>query len=240
MANAIEAFGLVKKYGKVTALAGLDLAAAEGTVLGVLGPNGAGKTTAVSILTTLIEPDAGEATIAGIDLRKDPHGVRSRIGLSGQAVAVDEQLTGFENLDMIGRLYHLGRDRARVRARELLEVFDLVEAGDRPVKSGACRAAPAFSASAIAGLEVCCAGLAGAISAWAAETTPRPAPWEGGAPSPSEPIHCRCQAMPPSPLWTIRPFSPTAQICAPFEDTKTSFRFPSITGMRRKALRSTG
>src|SRR3990170_4825439 len=104
MANAIEASGLVKKYGKVTALAGLDLAAAEGTILGVLGPNGAGKTTAVSILTTLIEPDAGEATIAGIDLRKDPHGVRSRIGLSGQAVAVDEQLTGFENLDMSRRL----------------------------------------------------------------------------------------------------------------------------------------
>jgi ABC-2 type transport system ATP-binding protein len=135
MANAIEAFGLVKKYGKVTALAGLDLAAAEGTVLGVLGPNGAGKTTAVSILTTLIEPDAGEATIAGIDLRKDPHGVRSRIGLSGQAVAVDEQLTGFENLDMIGRLYHLGRTRSKERATELLESFDLTEAGGRPVKT---------------------------------------------------------------------------------------------------------
>ncbi|HAX82683.1 MAG TPA: daunorubicin/doxorubicin resistance ABC transporter ATP-binding protein DrrA [Actinobacteria bacterium] len=135
MANAIEAYGLVKKYGKVTALAGLDLAAAEGTVLGVLGPNGAGKTTAVSILTTLIEPDAGEATIAGIDLRKDPHGVRSRIGLSGQAVAVDEQLTGFENLDMIGRLYRLGRTRSRERATELLERFDLTEAAGRTIKT---------------------------------------------------------------------------------------------------------
>ena len=135
MANAIEARGLVKKYGKVTALAGLDLEVAEGTVLGLLGPNGAGKTTAISILSTLIEPDAGEATIAGIDLRTHPDGVRGRIGLSGQAAAVDEQLTGFENLDMIGRLYHLGRSPSRQRATELLERFDLTEAATRPVKT---------------------------------------------------------------------------------------------------------
>jgi ABC-2 type transport system ATP-binding protein len=116
-------------------LAGLDLAVAEGTVLGLLGPNGAGKTTAVSILSTLLEPDEGEAIVAGKDVRKDPKGVRRLIGLSGQYAAVDEHLTGFENLDMIGRLYHLGKTRSRERARELLEVFDLTEAGDRPVKT---------------------------------------------------------------------------------------------------------
>ena len=132
---AIEATGLVKRYGDVTALGGLDLTVPEGTVLGLLGPNGAGKTTAVSILTTLVEPDEGEATVAGVDLLADPGEVRRRIGLAGQYAAVDEVLSGFENLDMIGRLYHLGRGRARVRARELLERFDLVDAADRPVKT---------------------------------------------------------------------------------------------------------
>ncbi|MEM8904262.1 MAG: ATP-binding cassette domain-containing protein [Actinomycetota bacterium] len=134
MSNAIEARGLVKHFGDVHALDGLDLQVPTGTVLGLLGPNGAGKTTAVSILTTLLEPDAGEATIAGVDLRSDPAGVRTNIGLSGQYAAVDEILTGFENLDMIGRLYRLGRERARSQARELLEQFGLTEAGDRPVK----------------------------------------------------------------------------------------------------------
>ena len=131
----IEASGLVKKYREVIALDGLDLTVPEGTILGLLGPNGAGKTTAVSILTTLLEPDAGTARVAGIDVLASPHEVRKRIGLSGQSAAVDEHLTGFENLDMIGRLYRLGRDRSRSRARELLERFDLADAMDRPVKT---------------------------------------------------------------------------------------------------------
>jgi ABC-2 type transport system ATP-binding protein len=135
MPNMIEATGLVKRYKDVTALAGLDLEVPEGIVMGLLGPNGAGKTTAVSILSTLLEPDEGEAVVAGANVREDPKLVRRRIGLSGQYAAVDEHLTGFENLDMIGRLYHLGREAARARARELLERFDLTEAGDRPVKT---------------------------------------------------------------------------------------------------------
>jgi ABC-2 type transport system ATP-binding protein len=131
----IRASGLVKHYGEVVALDGLDLEVPEGTVLGLLGPNGAGKTTAVRILTTLLVPDAGSAEVAGIDVSTDPDGVRKRIGLSGQYAAVDEYLTGFENLDMIGRLYRLGRGSARTRARELLERFQLADAGDRPVKT---------------------------------------------------------------------------------------------------------
>jgi ABC-2 type transport system ATP-binding protein len=133
--STIEATGLVKHYGEVKALDGLDLHVPEGTILGLLGPNGAGKTTAVNILTTLIKPTAGSATVAGADVVRAPGKVRKRIGLSGQFAAVDENLTGFENLDMIGRLYRLGRETARVRARELLDRFDLTEAGDRPVKT---------------------------------------------------------------------------------------------------------
>ena len=128
----VEARGLVKRYGDVVALAGLDLTVSEGTVLGLLGPNGAGKTTAVSILTTLVQPDSGDATVAGADVVAAPQEVRRRIGLSGQYAAVDEHLTGFENLDMIGRLYHLGHKRSKVRARELLERFSLADAADRP------------------------------------------------------------------------------------------------------------
>jgi ABC-2 type transport system ATP-binding protein len=135
MSQIIEATGLVKHYGEVVALDGLDLAVEEGTILGMLGPNGAGKTTAVSILTTLLQPDAGSATVAGIDVLVQPAKVRKLIGLSGQYAAVDENLTGFENLDMIGRLYHLGRQASRDRARELLERFDLADAADRPVKT---------------------------------------------------------------------------------------------------------
>ena len=135
MSDAITVRGLTKRFGEVTALDGLDLTVPEGTVLGVLGPNGAGKTTAVSVLTTLLEADEGEATVAGADVRTQPEEVRRRIGLSGQYAAVDEILTGFENLDMIGRLYRMGRRRSRERARELLERFDLVDAADRPVKT---------------------------------------------------------------------------------------------------------
>jgi len=135
MTDVITASGLVKTYGKLRALDGLDLAVPEGTILGLLGPNGAGKTTAVRILTTLLEPDAGEAWVAGIDIRKNPGQVRAKLGLSGQYAAVDEYLTGFENLDMVGRLYGLGRGPSRQRARELLSQFSLDEAGDRPVKT---------------------------------------------------------------------------------------------------------
>ena len=134
MAAVIEAEGLVKRYRSVTALAGLDLEVPAGTVLGLLGPNGAGKTTAVSILTTLITPDAGRAVVAGADVIANPREVRRRIGLSGQYAAVDEHLTGFENLEMIGRLYRMGRKAARVRARDLLDRLDLTDAADRPVK----------------------------------------------------------------------------------------------------------
>ena len=135
MNEMIRATGLVKRYGPVTALDGLDLVVPEGRILGLLGPNGAGKTTAVRIFTTLLEPDGGSAQVAGIDVATDPQGVRKRIGLSGQNAAVDEYLTGFENLDMVGRLYRLGRRRSKERSRELLERFSLSDAGDRPTKT---------------------------------------------------------------------------------------------------------
>jgi ABC-2 type transport system ATP-binding protein len=135
MADMITATGLVKRFGKVTALASLDLAVPEGTVLGLLGPNGAGKTTAVRILTTLLQPDEGTARVAGVDVLADPEKVRARIGLSGQAAAVDEYLTGFENLVMVGRLYGFRKARARARAEELLERFDLTDVGGRPTKT---------------------------------------------------------------------------------------------------------
>ncbi|MBU3690123.1 MAG: daunorubicin/doxorubicin resistance ABC transporter ATP-binding protein DrrA [Acidimicrobiales bacterium mtb01] len=133
--TSVVARGLVKKYGAVTALDGLDLDVPGGTVLGLLGPNGAGKTTAVSILTTLTQPDAGSATVAGVDVMSDPRQVRSRIGLSGQYAAVDEHLTATENLEMIGRLYGMPRREARRRGLELLEQFRLTEAADRPLKT---------------------------------------------------------------------------------------------------------
>ena len=132
---AIFTEGLEKSYGSVRALCGVDLAAQRGSVLGLLGPNGAGKTTAVRILTTLLTPDAGRARVAGLDVVDDAAALRSRIGLAGQYAAVDENLTGFENLDMVGRLYHLGRDESRRRANDLLERFELTDAGGRPVKT---------------------------------------------------------------------------------------------------------
>ncbi|GLW32351.1 ATP-binding cassette domain-containing protein [Actinoplanes regularis] len=129
--NAIYAEGLVKRYGDTTALAGVDLAVRPGTVLGLLGPNGAGKTTAVRVLATLIRPDAGHATVGGFDVVRQAHEVRKLIGLTGQYASVDEQLTGAENLIMIGRLLGLSRAAAKARARELLTRFDLLDAADR-------------------------------------------------------------------------------------------------------------
>jgi ABC-2 type transport system ATP-binding protein len=131
----IETSGLVKRFGKVTALDGIDFVVPQGTILGLLGPNGAGKTTAVRILTTLLEPDGGTAMVAGLDVAAEPRKARERIGLSGQTAAVDEHLTGYENLDMVGRLYHLGRQKSRERARELLDQFELSDAADRPAKT---------------------------------------------------------------------------------------------------------
>src|ERR1039457_6472869 len=113
MTDVIRATGLVKTYGTTHALDGFDLAVPEGTVTALLGPNGAGKTTAVRILATLLEADAGSAEVAGIDVRKNPGAVRAKIGLSGQYAAVDEYLTGYENLEMVGRLYGLGRRRSK-------------------------------------------------------------------------------------------------------------------------------
>ena len=135
MTEVIYARGLVKTYGKVRALDGLDLTVPEGSILGLLGPNGAGKTTAVRILTTLLDPDGGTATVGGLDVTKYPGRVRAMLGLSGQYAAVDEYLTGFENLDMVGRLYGLARKQSKERARELLDRFSLTEAADRPVKT---------------------------------------------------------------------------------------------------------
>ena len=134
----IQASNLVKTYtaGKrvVKALDDLSLSVPRGTVQALLGPNGAGKTTTVKVLTTLIRPDSGSATLGGVDVLAQPDQVRRMIGVSGQYAAVDENMTGFENLDMVGRLYHLSPEESRRRARELIEMFDLVEAGDRPVK----------------------------------------------------------------------------------------------------------
>ena len=132
---AIEAEGLRKSYGNVTALDGVDLRVPAGTVLGLLGPNGAGKTTAVRILTTLLPLDGGSARVAGLDVVREATPLRSRIGLAGQYAAVDENLTGAENLEMVGRLYHLPRGEPRARAAELLDRFDLADAADRLVRT---------------------------------------------------------------------------------------------------------
>jgi ABC-2 type transport system ATP-binding protein len=132
---AVETQELAKSYGDVKALCGVDLEAETGSVFGLLGPNGAGKTTAVRILTTLILPDAGTARVAGFDVRNQPGEVRKSIGLAGQYAAVDENLNGFENLELVGRLYHLGRQVSRERARELLVDFGLEDASERLVRT---------------------------------------------------------------------------------------------------------
>jgi ABC-2 type transport system ATP-binding protein len=132
---AVETEGLRKDYGSVKALDGVDLRVESGSVFGLLGPNGAGKTTAVRILTTLLRPDDGSARVAGFDVVREAPRVRQSVGLAGQYAAVDENLTGFENLEMVGRLYHLGRRASRARAEELLRDFELDEAGRRLVRT---------------------------------------------------------------------------------------------------------
>jgi oleandomycin transport system ATP-binding protein len=133
--NAIEARGLVKRFGKTTALAGVDLTVRTGTVLGLLGPNGAGKTTAVRILATLLRPDAGDALVCGYHTERDAHQVRQLIGLTGQYASVDEGLSGTNNLVMIGRLLGMPRAATRARAAELLARFELSDAAGRPAKT---------------------------------------------------------------------------------------------------------
>jgi ABC-2 type transport system ATP-binding protein len=149
---AIQVEGLVKKFGSVRALDGVDLEAAPGTVLGVLGPNGAGKTTAVRILTTLLAPDSGRALVAGLDVTAQARELRTRIGLAGQYAAVDDNLTGVENLVMVGRLYGESRRAARRRAHELLERFSLADASDRVAKtySGGMQRRPDLAAALVA------------------------------------------------------------------------------------------
>ena len=131
----IQLSDLTKSFGDVRALDGIDLHAPAGTILGLLGPNGAGKTTAVRILTTLLPPDGGSARVAGLDVVRDAAELRAEIGLAGQYAAVDENLTGYENLELVGQLYHLGRKPARERSRELLERFSLTDAADREFRT---------------------------------------------------------------------------------------------------------
>jgi ABC-2 type transport system ATP-binding protein len=133
--HTIEVSGLVKRFGEVRALEGVDLLARQGEVLGLLGPNGAGKTTLVRVLATLLKADAGSARVVGLDVQRDAAKLRERIGLAGQYAAVDENLTGLENLTMVGRLYGRPRAAAKRRGRELLERFELLDAANRPTKT---------------------------------------------------------------------------------------------------------
>ena len=135
MSNAISARGLVKHYGEVRAIDGVDLDVEQGTVVGLLGPNGAGKTTTVKVLATLLKPDSGTATVNGFDVVKNADEVRAQIGLTGQYAAVDEYLTGRENLTLFGKLFHLDKRYVKDRAAELLDRFDLTDAADRPIKT---------------------------------------------------------------------------------------------------------
>jgi oleandomycin transport system ATP-binding protein len=135
VSHAIQVEGLVKRFGETTALDGIDLAVDTGTILGLLGPNGAGKTTAVRILATLIKPDAGRASVGGFDVVHDAHQVRQLVGMTGQYASVDENLTGTENLVLIGRLLQLSRSQAKARAQELLESFSLTDAASRAAKT---------------------------------------------------------------------------------------------------------
>ena len=152
MADLIVVEGLIKRFGETTALGGVDLTVAEGTVLGLLGPNGAGKTTVVRILSTLLKADGGRAVVAGVDVATQADEVRAIIGLTGQYAAVDEYLTGSENLEMVGRLYHLGKKESKIRAADLLDRFDLSDAAKRPAKtySGGMRRRLDIAASLIA------------------------------------------------------------------------------------------
>ena len=156
MEPAVRAEGLRKRYGSTDALAGFDLVVERGAVCGLLGPNGAGKTTAVRILATLLRPDGGSAQVAGLDVVRDAGRVRQRIGLVGQAAAVDEVLSGRQNLVMFGRLFHLGTRQAKARADELLEHFALAGTGRKPVKqySGGMRRRLDLAASLILAPEV--------------------------------------------------------------------------------------
>ncbi|MFJ9559396.1 ATP-binding cassette domain-containing protein [Streptomyces fuscichromogenes] len=156
MADAIDVEGVRKRYGDKAALDGLDLRVGRGTVHALLGPNGAGKTTTVRVLTTLLRPDSGRVTVAGYDVVTQADRVRARIGLLGQHAALDEELGGRQNLEMFGRLYHLGARRARARADELLERFGLTDTGDKQVKrySGGMRRRLDLAASLITEPEV--------------------------------------------------------------------------------------
>jgi ABC-2 type transport system ATP-binding protein len=150
--HIIRTEGIAKNFGDVQALKGIDLEVSEGTVFGLLGPNGAGKTTGVRILTTLLQPDAGRAEVAGFDVVRDAEALRSQIGLAGQSAAIDGNLTGRENVEMVGRLYHLPKSEVRRRTGELLDRLGLADAADRPARtySGGMRRRLDLSASLVA------------------------------------------------------------------------------------------